>query len=333
MKQIIIKGLIFILPFIVITSIYFICDPFKVIYQYYSYYDYGKPPLIALNRDYVSTETLIRNYKKENYDSFIFGNSRSVCYEVSTWQKYIRASNYYHFDASQESLYGIYLKIKLLNKLKVKINNALLVLDYETLDQVEDSKGHLIIKDPKLTSNSTLKFQMEMFKCFFHYSFLKSFFLLKLFHDENSDLLDLRPVFYNLEHNEIKFSSLENQISRDSQNYYNPQRVSLFCNRNKVQEYYPRVIKETQKNMLQEIRKIFASNKTNFRLVISPLYNQIKINPGDLDSLKKIFGPENIFDFSGKNSLTENYRNYYEPSHYRPVVAEKIMAQIYTNGN
>ena len=81
--------------------------------------------------------------------------------------------------------------------------------------------------------------------------------------------------------------------------------------------------------MLQEIKSIFDKHNTNYRLVISPLYNQIKFNLTDLNVLNSIFGRNFVCDFSGIKELTKPKTNYYEFSHYRPKVGEQIMQRIY----
>ena len=48
-----------------------------------------------------------------------------------------------------------------------------------------------------------------------------------------------------------------------------------------------------------------------------------------LQLLYSIFGKKNIFDFSGKNNLTEPISNYFESSHYKPNVAKIILDSIY----
>jgi hypothetical protein len=45
--------------------------------------------------------------------------------------------------------------------------------------------------------------------------------------------------------------------------------------------------------------------------------------------LSGIFGTERVFDFSGVNEFTTDFRNYYEESHYRPQVAREILKRIY----
>ncbi len=80
--------------------------------------------------------------------------------------------------------------------------------------------------------------------------------------------------------------------------------------------------------MLKEIKRILKKNNTNYKVVLTPLYEQIKYNPTDLIFLKNLFG-SNLYDFSGKNSYTENQTNYYESSHFKPVIGDSILAIIY----
>ena len=93
--------------------------------------------------------------------------------------------------------------------------------------------------------------------------------------------------------------------------------------------YCEPVIKESQRQMLAEIKKIFTKHHTSYRIVISPQYDQIKFNPEDLRYLEDLFGKDFVFDFSGRNILTENYKNYYDKFHYRPQVSRQIMEIIY----
>ena len=37
-----------------------------------------------------------------------------------------------------------------------------------------------------------------------------------------------------------------------------------------------------------------------------------------------------FWDFSGYNSITVNNRNYYEASHYRPFIADRIAKKAFT---
>ena len=83
------------------------------------------------------------------------------------------------------------------------------------------------------------------------------------------------------------------------------------------------------KECLVEVGKILEDINTNYKIVISPLYNQRKMSLKKLDFLESIFGKENIYNFSGINDFNQNVGAFYEASHYRPYIANQIMKEIY----
>ena len=80
--------------------------------------------------------------------------------------------------------------------------------------------------------------------------------------------------------------------------------------------------------MIQEICRIFQENNTEYKIIVSPLYEQVKFSNHDLSILRKNFGP-NLFDFSGNNDFTKSKFNFYEKSHYRKEIADKILEIVY----
>ena len=70
---------------------------------------------------------------------------------------------------------------------------------------------------------------------------------------------------------------------------------------------------------------------TDYRIVISPLYDQKKIDTTDLQFLRTVFGADKVFDFSGINDMTASIYHYYETSHYLPAIATEIMDSIYAH--
>jgi hypothetical protein len=50
-----------------------------------------------------------------------------------------------------------------------------------------------------------------------------------------------------------------------------------------------------------------------------------------LSILEKIFEKQNIYNFSGVNAITNDYRNFYDGIHYRPLVATQMLENIYQN--
>jgi hypothetical protein len=59
------------------------------------------------------------------------------------------------------------------------------------------------------------------------------------------------------------------------------------------------------------------------------MFDQNKYSKSDIHFLQKTFGNQNVFDFSGINSYTNNIGNYYEPGHFRDIVGKQILDSIY----
>ena len=129
--------------------------------------------------------------------------------------------------------------------------------------------------------------------------------------------------------NELYLEGIEQAIASNSDSFYKV-RGPMFYKRDTTLQYSKPAIGQQQMKMLANIKQILAANHASYKFVINPLYDQKKLNPGDLTYLKELFGADNVFDFSGINEFTQDYHNYYETSHYRPLVADKIMDSIYS---
>ena len=336
---ILLKRIIYFLsPFVFLLLLYVILDPFKVVKKYESYYISDGIQVVTLNNDYVSTSTFDNNYSTYKYNSFIFGNSRSRFYEIADWKSHIdSSSNCFHFDASVESLYAILKKVKYLENKNVDMNNVLFIIDYSTLKQITPRSGHLFIISPQLENYKNISdFHLTFIKAFFTPEFAIAYLDYKIRGEVKSymkknSLLNDSPMHYDLKTNEESFPHFEELI--DKGKYYTPERMKVFEKRDTIQQFSPVVILDKQKQMLQEINDIFKKHKTDFKVIVNPLYDQIKLNESDLEYLRSLFGEERVFDFSGINDFTNDFHNYYEASHYRPHVARQILDLIYKDEN
>lgn len=325
------------IPLLLVAIIYIYYDPFKVLYHYDSFYDDSSSKArVTLNQDYVSTITFINNNPKIKYNSFIFGNSRSIFYQISDWKKHLKDNAVcYHFDASGETIWAIDKKVKYIDELGCDIQNILLILDYATLIQDKPKSDHLGIISPALVNNSNFfKFHRTFFSAFLSPKFFYAFMDYKISNKikpymVNEYLLDDRKRSYDKKTNELRFDYFEDLIKENK--YYTPERLSKFYKRDTTtQKYYPKCIYDNQKLILEDIASITQKHKTNVKVIINPLYDQLKLNQDDLAYLNTLFGEDNVFDFSGINQFTNDYKNYYESSHYRPHIARKIMEMVYS---
>lgn len=328
MKEFIVKIIRLTFPLTLPVILFVIIDPFMIVMDNRGNIRITDEYNITPNRDFQSTELFLKN--DNDYNSFIFGNSRSFFYNIKTWQKYIDG-NCFHFNSSAESIFGIERKLKFLNDKNVKIENALIILDHGTLNETTNSKGHLFIKHPLISGQSFTSFYLEMFKGFFPKSMIahsdlwltgkRKKYMSKYGIRENVWKIDLNS-------NQLTYFLYDSILEEDINAYYKV-KENIFYQRGSVQQYSKVAIGANQKELLLNIKSILSSQKTNFKIIINPLYDQIKMSSEDLNYLKNLFGENNVFDFSGINEYTESKYNYYERSHYRPHVANKIMEVIY----
>jgi hypothetical protein len=301
-----------------------------VLYHYPQQINTEKDYQIVFNRDFQTTELFLQNYKSHRYNSFIFGNSRSFFYQASTWSE-LTHGNCFHFNASLESLYGIDAKIRLLDELHQDIKNVIIILDTNILLKTGKNSGHLFIEHPVTSKESALKFQFEMFLGFFPkamFAYTDLFFTGKKKAYMEGFGIKNNVWKHDVQTNQLSYYVYDSILKKDPDTYYKGKK-SLFYKRDSLQVYSRPVISSKQLLMLNNIREIFKRHKTDCKIIINPNYDQKKISAKDLAYLKVLFGAENVFDFSGKNAITNNYRNYYETEHYRPFVCDSILQVIY----
>lgn len=330
MKKFVLRLLLVAIPFIGILGSFFIFDPFRIIYNYK---DYSEDMFVIPNRDYVSSEMFLKNEKTYHYNSFIFGSSRTIAYKTNSWKKYLPASaSPFVFDASGESIFGIYTKINYLDKTGARLDNCLLIFCPDcTFTRETDHTDHLGIKHPTVAGTSWLRFYTVFIRAYFDNKFFKNYIqyrVTKKYTPSMKGYIEYRKSKFDLVTNEEWLIDNEKELSEDQAGYYEIRKTLFFDRDSIIADAKPQISKK-QRTMLHEMEKIFLKHHTNFKIVISPLYSQIRINSSDLSILQTIFGIEQVYNFSGKNFYTANKENYYESSHYRPFIGDSILSIVY----
>lgn len=320
--------LLFISPLIILGIGYLIFDPFQILRIYESYPDnFAK----SLNRDRISTQVYLNNNPKFNYSSFIFGSSRSSVFYAKNWGKYVQDSIPYHFDASCETVSGIATKLQFLEKNGNQVKNALFVLDRSNFAYEQDTLGSVFVQDYRVSGLPWWKYHLIFTNTYLSKGFFVAFYDYSIFKDFRHymrNFLEFRKINYTPIVNDFIFTSYIEQIKQDSIKYYN--QPNFFYERKNEKQIGNQVIKDYQIKYISQIKEVLSRNKTNYKVVIGPTYDQIYFNQDDLKLLEETFGKENIYDFSGKNKYTEDKTNYYEIYHYKPSVANDIMKSLYS---
>jgi hypothetical protein len=307
------------------TYVYF--DPAQVLGHYT---DFNQVEME--NRDFISTQTFLNNNPTQHYRSFILGNSRSGAYFTTDWARYIHDRQPYHFDASAESLYGIYSKIKFLDTHADSLKNVLLVWDRVLLKNTSNpAGGPLFMKDSRASDNSWLEFQLGFIKAYFSNFFCFDFLRRKLLSPVYTGPAKLpESYYYEPISNDMPRKVLDRQIAQDSAGYYQRHANVFEQALPPAPDERKPVIQAKQLEMLQEMARVFRRHHTDYRIVISPLFDKLPLNGQDLAVLRTVFGTSRVYDYSGVNKFTQSCWNYYETSHYRPLVARQIMKEIYS---
>jgi hypothetical protein len=334
MKKFLVKFLVFLIPLYFVIITYFIYDPFKVLGSYEDYYTYG---FVPVNRDFVSTETWLKNQDRQHYNSFIFGSSRTLAFKTNDWKKYLgEAAIPFVFDASDENISGIFKKIERIHEKGIKIKNALLVLCTDaTFVPKTLTADYLIVKHPFLSGQPRVLFQSLFLETFLSNGFFVRFLDYQWFRKYRHYMAGYLQEFQikaDSVTNDL-FLSKESDILKDSLAYYHNIDYEFQKQSSNQHRFKTRLINNRHIGEMLVIRNIFDMDSTNYKIVISPVSDQVYFNRIDLRRLYSIFGKDKVFDFSGVNEITSNKFNYYERSHYRYKVGKRIMEQIYAKSN
>ena len=334
MKSFLLRILVFALPIVALAMLYLAEDPFKVIQEYSNYRPSGQALTVPINPGMVSTSVFEQNQGSADYNAFIFGSSRSMFYQEVDWKKHLPSdARVFHFDASSETIEGILHKLDYVAKSGCEVRNALVIIDANTFESGQLFNEHLFMEDPRLVGYRNLvAFQSAHWMAFLDRGFLKAYADYRITGQAKPymsalGVLDHRPFVYDSISNELRYDYYEALIA--SGEYYTEDRIKPFYERDGKMRFAAPVITAKSEVLLSSIARQFSSMQTKYFIVISPLYNQIKMNASDVVKLKQIFGEQRVYDFSGVNRFTADYSHYYERSHYRPFVAAMVLDSIY----
>ncbi len=315
------------IPLLILLAGYIYFDPFKVLGHYSSYSN----PTVTPNRDYISTEMFIRNNPAYHYNSFVFGSSRTLAFKPAEWIQYLPAdARPFMFDAFGENVYGIYTKLRYLDSMQVPVKNAIILLCRNiSFKKRPSSRLHLFIKDPRTSDETKTSFHLTFFKAYLNPIFLYQFYAYKLFGRKPfiPGYIEDRRMDFDTITNAMSFNNLEKEAAENPAVYYGRQQKEFYKRSGETTSAMQQITGD-QLIWLKGIKQILEKQHSNYKIVLSPLYEQVKFNDADMLLLRQLFG-NNVYDFSGKNQFTDAITNYYESRHFRPKVGDAILKIIY----
>jgi hypothetical protein len=335
MRKFILKLLLkLVFPLFLLIIALVVWDPFKVFFDYDDYYT----TKIVINREHITQKLLSKRTIKPR--NFIIGSSRSQAFRVSSWSKRIDRDSlyFYHYDGIGLGLWRSKNALRFIEKETNRIDNLLLIVDSYFFDETQQSLESLKIQPPNVSEQDYFIYYWSFIKKSINLNFVYSYFVHLLTgkyygfmvkHFLNNKKSHICNAFTN----DVQYFNLDSIILADSISYFQKmiKEGDLLWNRNGEDSMGNPKIFYKQFKLLKEINMLLKRNKTNVKIVIGPMFDQVKFNIKDKEILESIFGKTNIYDFSGINEYTQNVGDYYEYLHYRPLLAERILDSVCLN--
>lgn len=319
------------IPYLLLLAGYIRFDPFSVVRPKANYSGLFIPP----NLDVVSTGIFDQNYKKYGYNSFILGSSRTMGYKPEAWQALLDSSRSkpcaFVFGAPGETVKGMDQKLRYILKQGAQLDNVLLILckDHAFLPEGEQ-KGIVFLRQPQVSGQSAFAYQKAFFDEYMRPRFLACYYTYLLTHRYYGWMkryIEQRNFIWDPVHNELTIEEDEQMMKHDPDRFYKERDHVFYPRSGETTDSVDR-IDTAQVRIMQDMVALFKAHGTSYKVIISPLYNQERFSPADRAILQQVFG-DHLYDFSGKNWITDDKRHYFESSHYRKEMGDTMMKLIY----
>ena len=334
MKRFLTRLILFLgIPLLLLLGLYMWADPFKCIRQF----DINDAD--NTNREYLSTELFLRNEESQHYNSFIFSSSRGCGMNTYRWKTYLSPdARPFVFQAWSETLKGVEMKMDYLDEHHVPMDNVLIMLDIPgSFKKEQVSSKAMTLKHFVFTGKSRFFYNTIQYFNFIQKpsSWLTSF---------RKKIKGTRLVCHS--------DTITNDWNKDNKYCYVeiPEQDSLKnCSEISRKTFYVKVAHEKNEgvvvssplisasieNQLRHIKAILDHNASDYYVILTPAYcyTNPAVNPGDLKKLNDIFGENRVFDYTGKNAMTEDYNNFTDPNHFGQRVGWMILEDIYERTN
>lgn len=328
-NKFVIKTLLATIPLVALLLLYIIIDPFAVVRSHQPCPAFGS--VFPFNKGYLSTCAYIENRETQHYNAFILGSSRTIYFRTSDWAKHIGAdARIFHFDASNETPEGIYLKLRFIDEQGDSIKYAVMEMpgifftdrsEYISYRIPWQLDGFLFA--PEFHYYYLNRFlDWSMFKCIFNYKFTGKF-------PEGEDTKKVRFLNtvidgYDAATNETYFTT------RDFLYAQNPEKGMcpvfdpiLFHTTNCIAT-------QAHISFLREIRRIFDKHGTDYKIILGPMGDYSVLREEDKQVIISIFGKENICDLSNFAPAFDGTMTFFDNLHFTPEIGKKMLETAYS---
>ncbi len=325
------KIFLLLLPFSSIVAVYFIFDPFMVLHSYKRF----DKSHVMLGEAYVGWQNYMANRDSIGYNSFIMGNSCTMAFKTTDWEKYLNSGDRaVRFFEAGESLGGVCQKLQALDSVGAPIKHVLVIVNKNLLKDIYpiQEKGRLF--SAEVAKVSQFAFQLSFLQKFLEPSFFVPYLDYRIrgkYAPYMKGIINPGPPIREPYTNNF-INPREREIQREGEQYWLLHKEE-FPPRKDAGMEEERTIYNEQLKLLRKIKDVCDRHGSDLKFVIGPEYNQKKINIKDVKLLKGMLGESSVWDFTGVNPYTADIHNYYDKGHYRPKLGVQLLKQIYNQMN
>jgi hypothetical protein len=188
----------------------------------------------------------------------------------------------------------------------------------------------LFIKHPAVYGGSWWNYHRTFLSAYLAPEFLHAFYYNKLtgkYEPWMASVLANYKIANDPISNEVNIVTKEAEIITDPEKFYSERQDVFYVRKPRTEKEQDQITPEHEA-LLDELIQVFMRQGTDYRVVISPLYEQRSFSERDMTLLRDLFGNA-LYDYSGVNGFTNDKHNYYETSHYRPHIGDSIMLDVY----
>ena len=295
----------------------YILDPYGLLRKDFTY------QFVEPNKNFIKIRYITRN--PDRYDSFVFGSSRVNNIDVRKIKGYKCYNVHYSGGLPRDHLDNI----KYLRKKGVKINLILIGLDEFSFRDDPDTRLHQPLRYPypPVLNQHLFPYYLRYFFSFTDWEIMKEVlcgYKKKLFNKSGE-----APAFYNIDMfntGQMFFYQIDRQIEENPEKHRNDPK---FLKHDIISGNH---LKEAIED-LREIVRLADVHHIRLVLFFNPVHKNVFLDCGvDFDRFKRALSQlVGFYDFSGLNSVTTDNYNYYETSHYRPIVGDLMIARIFND--
>jgi hypothetical protein len=302
---------------VLLMSVNYVIDPFNIFHTKFLKYQY------QMNERFIKIEFLEKEH--DQFNSYMFGSSRIGSTNPKTIEKYIPNSKFYNLTASGATLYDDLKILEYFIENEYNVKNIYLQIDIrENMDAYTYNKNDYLRKHhPYVSKESLLKYYMN---------YLTIFPWENIQRKVENNILGEENLNYNLQTGAWTNEKAERKLMSNPQDYIKNE-PSFHAESARTQKG---IYTSQNLSALKEIKKLCDQNNINLIIFITPHNDKLLDTIVLEDYIKFLVGLSEIsayWDFSGYNTVTLNNENYYEYSHYRPLVSHLIAARIFNDEN